>query len=1050
MSAQHIIDAATGCSLPLPEPVWVMWQLRPKASANAFLQYQSDYTGPASELSGLVPWEPTQVVPKHPFVFPSFRHLISGLPKPPITNPFTPLLAGIQSLLSRCQNRLISALTAVRPVSLLTSCVSTPKRALFTAAVLIGFASYLYMRYHRYAFRDLYSALLRKCATPYPITDDLIRRQFSDLPSPEVTHPIPNHTHGLSAAQRSNAVLFSQRLSLLLGLNPHVVDRTRALTKKGLFGEASFRVTKQTMNPPAPHYADSRQLRIYVDSDHFHEMPTNLAHEFTPTLLCTFQPNQVARVTDEYDYTFDADNNVIYRVTGGETYSHRVWNYSLSHFLATDTVFGFPIRASLYCVDRRPASEDHEIILCTPVYTWGLFTAWLACLLPHPRLVTLKPCTNGFLRLDVVSSGGTLRSTGRPGSYAQATLPITDDDTIASIARTSKVDITLPTASQFVDGDREAAALLTEYHKSKVLTKPDTVFPVAESLRRYQFEPERFDEGAKASLKPFMSPLINDCFAPDRTPANERAAVKARVLDVKSDAKVTPPLAKAIKEFVDCLIPNKHELHPVDDAHVAEQQNRPDQRAINARAESYAAMRVGAQFLKKEPYNDIKPPRIITTFNAVDKVAYAKFVYALADYVKTMPWYAFGSTPDATSERVVDLLKHAQSAVNTDFSKFDGHLSPVMRELEQCVLMAAFHPDHHAALLELHAAHYNLVCYGEMGSVYEMDTTRGSGAMDTALFNTIVNAFIAFLTFRVSKRTMTPLQAYTSLGVYGGDDGLTADIDPELYKVCASRVGQELTMDVVQRGNFGVTFLARMYGPLVWEGEKNSCCDINRQVSKLHVTVNLPPSVTPEMKFLEKIRSYSLSDLRTPIIGDICRRAIEILGQTPVANPHTSKVSTWLSFFPLDVQYKNVEEDWMMFYARQSCPGFDFPRMQKWLADSKSITDLLSPPICQEQKAPTPCSVPVAVDASVIPARSGKDEALDIPAPLVTVKVGAKPFKHARALKRMSIVPPHSRKPAPKDLVSSALRLTNPVPYPDTAIAAKRRARVSPRSASPK
>lgn len=996
--ASAVVAAATDSTLPLPPPRAVStgwpWSLVSRSPEGGLIQYQTRYVG-VGDASSLVPW--TTQAKYNSRTLPAFPRL------PPMSFSSSVVWTLLQPFFDRAAPR-YSALVRIGCVIAVGACT-------------LGI---MYLRYRTYGFRDWFTQLVDRVSIKPSLSDDLLRREFIDLQftPPKVATP---HTHGKSAADRSMATLFITRFGEITGLTPYFVQMSRPDQRKKLNGSRAYYFTKDLSIRPRPMLFPRNALRAYVDVDQYVDMPRVLGTEFFPTMLYTFQPHQVSRNSEEYDYTFDADNVVHYRVAGGGEYTHPVWNYSTDNVFTTTTVLGFPISASAFLVDRRTTSPDHELVLLTPLRHWTWRWAWLACLLNIRPLSRLRVAVGKFLRLDVRSTEGAQRSTGYVGAYSQALIPADVDDTIASLARSSKVDLTLPTAQQFVDGDRQAAAMLVEYHRTKADVKPDVVCPVKEAIRRYQYEPQSYEPEAKSMVRPFMAPVLHDCFVPDHCAANSRAAIKQRVTDVQSDATVTNFMSQCMTEFVDLLFPVKHILMPVDDDELYARQNRPSQRSILERSQTQSPNRVGSTFLKKETYGDIKPPRIITTFNGVDKAAYSKYTYALTAYVKQQPWYAFGRTPVEIAHRVTDVLAEADTAVNSDLSKFDGRVSPALRELEKRVWLAGFCEVCHDILLELHGSQFNLTCYTEfVDEMYEMLFSRGSGSGDTAIFNTIINAFLAFYTFRKTRQQLGYIsapEAWRRLGVYGGDDGVTANINPETYKKACADVGQCLTVDVVQRGNFGISFLARKYGPCVWYGDPTTCCDLPRQLAKLHVTVNLPPKVTPLMKLLEKVRSFALTDLDTPVIGDLCKAVIRVHGQMPAEDLEVSRVSAWHSAYESDVQFPNVRADWMGYYASMSLPGFDFMRFLTYLDNATTLVDFLSLPLCQEPKVPT-TTIPVVVDDRILlppsapPAPTVSTPAVELPNPVVPLasrlrKSKASVYQSPRSKRRVTFAMTH-------------------------------------------
>jgi len=843
------------------------------------------------------------------------------------------------------------------------------------AAILAAVATASCVAYRAYYDRHFWSSVLQQGSTRYPLKAEIMRSQFVDL-SLAVIKPRENHTHAQAAADRSSASAFADRYGATLGLTPYFVQCSRADERSGRVGSRAYYWSKDLVASPSPDKPPDNALHVFVDVDQYVDMPAFLVKKFAPTLIYTFQPEQVAKVGLDYSYTFDAEDRVDYRVTGGGTFQHQVWNYAQDHLLVSKTCLGLPYKIAVFLIDRRAtATPDHELIMLTPVAKWTGWQAILASLILSGRsLARLVVHNKGFLRLETHRTSGVFRSTARVASYAQATIPVADDDALRAIVATSKIDLTMPQVMSFVDGDRVAASALLEFHRSKLPTKPDIVFPVPQSTHRYQFNPSSYDVEAKPAMLAFMSPIIHECYVPDMCLNNEQRCVQARIVDVRSNPELTPIVGQYMLEFVKLFLPDPHLLDPVDDDELYRRQARPTQRRILEEASCMTPKRQINMFLKKEAYSEPKDPRPISTINGVDKAAYSKFIYALAEVVKAQPWYAFGLSPVDIAKRLVVILAPAKTAAKTDLSRFDGRVTAILREFEQMILVRGFRAIYHDTLLALHRSQSHLPAFGTFGTVYDTEDARCSGSPETAAFNSLINAFMAYMALRMGLTDgvhLTPAAAYARLGIYGGDDGVTTDIDPELYVKACAMVGQKLTIEIVKRGEIGVQFLARVYGPNVWFGDAASCCDLPRQLSKFHATVALPPNVTPLRKLVEKARSFYLSDRYTPIIGPFVTKVMQIADvhyadlTTPLDG--CELISTWNSMFPVDLQYPNDYADWMLAYANSALPEFDFVRYESWLGRIKVLQDCLSPPLCIEPK-PAKSATPVVVDGDVVSA----------------------------------------------------------------------------------
>jgi len=220
------------------------------------------------------------------------------------------------------------------------------------------------------------------------------------------------------------------------------------------------------------------------------------------------------------------------------------------------------------------------------------------------------------------------------------------------------------------------------------------------------------------------------------------------------------------------------------------------------------------------------------------------------------------------------------------------------------------------------------------------------------------------------ERGHSPTEAWDALGIYGGDDGLTADADDEIYvKVCSS-TGQVLEAESVKRGESGVKFLAREYGPGIWHGANDSMCDIRRQVAKLHVTVSLPPTVTPLRKLAEKLYSFFLSDAKTPVIGDLATLFVSLFSKhLPKKLGELREVAYYHALAEPGDQYPNEDyEGWMRARAKQLMPTFDFDKLSTYLDAITASMDeemFLKLPICDEIK-PHVSKVALVVNGEVV------------------------------------------------------------------------------------
>lgn len=824
--------------------------------------------------------------------------------------------------------------------------------SLVKIAFLCSYASVILMGKH--LARWIVSLLYGK--QPYAHAEHY-RSAFQQQVTPTVAE-FKDHTHGKSAAARSAAVEFAKLLAARVGLEPYFYQRSRSDERNRLAGNRTYYWVKDLGTTEVVYDPPERSLLVVIDVDYYLDMHDLLAYRRTPVLLYTLQPGQAARASGEYSYTFTQSGKLRYSVSGGAEYEHPLWNYRHDSLYVGNFFSGLA-----YLVDRRAVDQDHSVILLTPLKAWGLLNP-LPRALSGPKLERLDVVQGDFACFSVQRKDARYVTIARHGEYACVTVPAATLSSMLALQRISAVDISVASVVRETNDDRQAAIVLVDYIREQVAPPKEVVFPAEVAVRKYAFDPSTYEDEPKAVVTAYMSPLVHEAFAPLATKANEQRAVDGRVKEVATDIRPTKKLLSYIHEYVQLLIPKPLNLGPVEVDEVYARQHRATQQRILANAELYPADKETIDtFIKGESYGEIKDPRVISTLPPVTKLEYSRYIYSAVAVLEEQSWYAFCKNPATIAARVAAVCMDAKLVLKTDLSRFDGRVSEVLLELERCVLMRAIALEHHEHVLALHAAHHNRKAKTRAGIKYDTKTSRLSGGADTAFFNSIANSFIAYMAHR--EAGCTPTQAWAKLGIYGGDDGLTPDLDGELYTRVALSVGQVLTCEPVPRGQLGVAFLARMYGPYVWDGDTNSCCDIARQLSKLHTTPNLPGNVRAEDKLLQKLAGYILADSETPVVGDLCILARDLSPHEAWPMELDERIATYYSRYPAEVQYRNQRAPWMFDILRKQMPTFDWPRFLRHLTSCRALEDMLRFPLCAEPSAAV-SKRPVVIDGDVI------------------------------------------------------------------------------------
>lgn len=813
------------------------------------------------------------------------------------------------------------------------------------------------------AYEQDKNMVLSEISHPYREMSRALRADFMGTAFEE-RRAIPGHTHGASAATRSAASTFADTLGYVTGRTPVFIQMSATDQRRGRAGTRSYYWSKDLNAEARDWEFTDNDILVFIDVDYYMDDIMAFISQFKlPALIYTFQPGRAGKATGEYKYCFDKNSMVTYSVSGGGEYRHKVWNYRGDAVAYTEKFCGLTCFHVPYALERKKCDDDHDLILLAPLgFFSGPLEAWRAKnMLKAEELKRLDLRDGSFIRLNVDTQDGSYVSTAFIGGHLSSKTTKEIDERILLMEATS----TNVTHAQVVgkmtsEGDgSEGSEVLLAYLKEKRGKLGNVTGLMQEKVyktdfvKNFEYLPKVMPvEEQKPSMQSFMNPILDGAFAPVRSKNNEERMVQERVLkqqgrpDRKSGKQLLPKalLVKFMREFANQMFEDAggQKLRPVEITEVYERQSRPTQRRIWEEAEHLRELENQAKaFMKAEAYPSITDPRSIVQILSKSKTNHSQYMYAMYEALKRMRWYAFGKPPVEIAERVSEICQEAISHwADGDLSRQDGNVDDSARLLELIVCLVFFHEDYHDKLRETLKSQTHLTVKTTFGVVYQSLLSRVSGSPETSAFNTILTAFIAYLAFRMTKingKWMQHYEAWNRLGIYGGDDSGTADVDPALLEKAASIMGQVLKCTTIMKGMSGVQFLARRYGPAVWFGDTNSCCDIKRQLSKFHVTPVL--AIKPQTKLVEKAFAFSLSDSHTPIIGPFVKKVLSLSpGWT-----YKNALRIWNSDLDKSVHYPNQYDDWMDDIVETELgERFDSAGFLEETANASSLYDLLS------------------------------------------------------------------------------------------------------------
>jgi hypothetical protein len=626
--------------------------------------------------------------------------------------------------------------------------------------------------------------------------------------------------------------------------------------------------------------ADTHILRI-VDDDYDIEW-TRILWMCKPVMVYTFTPSQPCGVDPEQEYTWTTqkDNSILFTTRGGTRRVKKLWNYNVP--LITQTYPGFRVT---YKVTQLHNLPNWSYILINPVSVIST-NVYITNVPPFTRRQLVYSITNmsgGTSVAAIMEIEGTgIQRVSIPGHYASI-----------SITPSMRAMLMAKIASGVAKRMGDILFLLSEEYKEHTSTAQAILFlafPICGTRGSLASDPKdadialtytklptklvNLDPPEKFPVTRLSPPIIPTGIVPSKTPDNERWTKWYRLEEKRNDQQVFPPKFDVYgAEFMAKLIPIPHTATVHTVSSIMESRTLPAQRANDGKALEnlfywwIQAKSVVAAFQKDEIYSAIKGPRNISTLPAEQCLLYSQFTRGISDILKKQPWYAFGIHPNEVASRINLLANKHTKLVETDFSRFDGTHSLALYQFEMAIYKRAYPVKYHSFIERIHASMLENEAHTQSGIKYDIGGSRLSGAADTSIMNSIDNAFVAYSAYRESGHSIEA--AWKMLGIYGGDDGISGDLSPELYDRVAKELGLSLKTIAKDSTKF-CSFLGRIY-----PNPRGSAChmaDLPRQLPKLHLTPTADARIRadPFIGLHNKAIGHLAMDANTPILTKWC------------------------------------------------------------------------------------------------------------------------------------------------------------------------------------
>jgi hypothetical protein len=341
-------------------------------------------------------------------------------------------------------------------------------------------------------------------------------------------------------------------------------------------------------------------------------------------------------------------------------------------------------------------------------------------------------------------------------------------------------------------------------------------------------------------------------------------------------------------------------------------------------------------FMKREVLaKPTKAGRGICTFPAESQALGGRISLAYAAALKSCKWVAAGLNPHEITDAVLEVCAGASDINETDMTAQDATIELYKRAIELMLLLRCFAPEWHEIIQDWHYTDYHgRVLYGEPGTKrepHDFNGSRGSGSPFTTYGNTPLTGCFAYIALRIQGLSCS--EAYAKLGVYSGDDGITANLQPAASDEAARALGFILKSKVRETN---ISFLGRVFHDPIG-GSRSSIQSPHRTLAKLHTTLVNTGQFTAHEAMIMKAICLQVTDRNSDFFGPWSKKIITDAGvkQTQNLKAKVLEFPGLHSYFAItalqtNTTYCNYPGDFLELFEEEM-PGFSWSEFNDWL-----------------------------------------------------------------------------------------------------------------------
>jgi len=336
-------------------------------------------------------------------------------------------------------------------------------------------------------------------------------------------------------------------------------------------------------------------------------------------------------------------------------------------------------------------------------------------------------------------------------------------------------------------------------------------------------------------------------------------------------------------------------LNPCDMDRVEKQMDRPSQKSNRRSVDTIMDIlpkSVKQLFTKREPVPIGKPARNICTVSPQRLYRAARFTLTASDHMQKFVWWVWGAGSGETARKYQRSCSTNNKMQESDFSKFDASLGPFWLWFNRQFMYRLF-PEHIEEIDELLADSEWQTVMTTLRQRFDYGCGRFSGVNETALFNTLDQAFVQYTSFRRFGLTVEGAIKRLEESLFGGDDGIVPYIGQDL-PASAAVFGMKVTYRVFDNDS-PCRFLGRIY--FNGSASADSVQDITDWLANIHL-VSCAGNIPTAQALVNTATGLWVTDRKTPLIREFCESVFR-------AYPHLSKNihrndEWWFSRFDLN------------------------------------------------------------------------------------------------------------------------------------------------------